>query len=179
MESIEERLSMNEQATDIIRELIKDGEEHDRKEILKVVLEKSPGEEPITAGTVSGVIKRMIEDKELICTQRGVYQVGLVAGGYEVCSRAIRILSKCRKDLDSLCDLCMLNAPTLSDEDKAAIKRILGMNEQIRKELDFLLLGHEECEEKGKYIRCEERDGKFYVDEVEVETFVDPADIWM
>lgn len=179
MENILEKLSMSEQATDIIRELIKDGEEHDRKEILRVVLEKSPGEDPITEGTISGVIKRMIGSGELVYTQRGVYQAGLTDGGYEIRSRAIRILSKCRKDLDNLCDLCMANVPTLSDEDKVVIKSMLSVNEQIRKELDFLLLGHEECEEKRKSIRWEERDGKFCIEEMEVETFVDPTDIWM
>lgn len=123
------KISMTAQALKIIRAFMEDGEEHQRKEVVREIREKISDKEELTDGVIAGAIKVMIERGEMECVEKGIYKFSLNGGKTELRQKGIRLLTKFQRDLSKL---CMVNVLQLGEEDMEYIKGLQGLNESIK-----------------------------------------------
>lgn len=90
---------MNNQVRRIIIEALEGGE-CTRQKILEKINQGLPENEPLTTGTISGIIKTMKESGEIKIISRGVYQRGDGNQNRDIKSKVEKLLDRFLKDLN-------------------------------------------------------------------------------
>lgn len=111
-------------------ELLNDGMEHDRKEMIQYVKQKSANGSRFTEGMYTGALRNMVEASEMYsCVRRGVYQKKVQAAETRsedlLSNRVLEILSNTRAQLMN-CNINVIDIPRMSERDKK-VSGQLGM----------------------------------------------------
>jgi hypothetical protein len=132
MEQANNNISMSAKVSEIIRDIISDGKEHERKEIVDRIIKETDEKEKLTSGIIAGAIKVFIERGELLSVRRGVYQADVSTNKTGTKLKVHRLMTKFQRDLEKI---CTVNVLQLSEEDIEFIKEIQEINSGLKNEI--------------------------------------------
>lgn len=120
-------------------ELLSDGMEHDRKEMIQHVRTHAANSQRFTEGMYTGALRNMMEMNEAyICVRRGIYQKRTQAeeeSSEDILSnRVLEILSNAKEQLSN-CSIRVFDISRMSERDKKVVEQI----DEIMEDLDRLI----------------------------------------
>lgn len=116
-------------------ELLSDGMEHDRKEMIQYVRKNAANSQRFTEGMYTGALRNMVEMNEAYsCVRRGIYQKKAQTAEESsediLSNRVLEILSNTRAQLTN-CSISVFDIPKMSERDKKVVEQIGKIVEDI------------------------------------------------
>lgn len=132
MEAVLEFGSMSAEVKDIIRKVMGDGKEHERKELVSVIEREVKDKSRLTPGIIAGAFKMMCANHEVEVLRRGIYRLGTPIGRVDIKQQVENILIRVQKELDKV---CTVNALNLEDEDIEFLKKVKGISDSLEADI--------------------------------------------
>lgn len=116
-------------------ELLSDGKEHDRKEMIQYVRQNAANSQRFTEGMYTGALRNLVEMNEAYsCVRRGIYQkkVQTTEKNSEdiLSNRIMEILSNTKTQLMN-CNISVFDISKMSERDKKVVEQIGKIVEDI------------------------------------------------
>ena len=125
--------TLTDETREIVREFMRDGKVATRKEISKQVEDNitRPGEYRVNI--LNGVIKMLIENKELENVGRGMYKLG--EGAIQLSTEQLveRYILVCKENLERM---CVFNMATATEEEKQETERVSKVAKELGRVLE-------------------------------------------
>ena len=124
--------SISAEVKNLILEVVADGQEHERREIVGYIREHIQDKESLTDGIVAGGFKMLTASGEIKVTARAVYQKGVRVENQPFRERVMAVFTRFQQDLNRACTVNLLYA---SKEDMEFICSITELSNLIEGEI--------------------------------------------
>lgn len=124
--------SVSAEVKQLIMDSLKDGAEHERKEIVAYISEHVQNKEVLTDGIIAGSFKMLLASGGIKNVSRAIYQKGTPVEMMSIKEKVLGVFRKFRADLDKVCTVNMLYA---TPEDIEAIKAFSDLSNLIESEI--------------------------------------------
>lgn len=116
-------------------ELLSDGKEHDRKEMIQYVRQNAANSQRFTEGMYTGALRNLVEMNEAYsCVRRGIYQKKIQTAEKNsediLSNRIMEILSNTKTQLMN-CNISVFDISKMSERDKKVVEQIGKIVEDI------------------------------------------------
>ena len=167
MEAVLEFGSMSAEVKDIIRKVMGDGKEHERKEMVTLIEREVKDKSRLTPGIIAGAFKMMCAHHEVEVLRRGIYRLGTPIGRVDIKQQVENILIRVQKELDKV---CTVNALNLEDEDIEFLKKVKSISDSLEADIWNLI------EDKNNKVKAGESQEVVYSSMEEKKASIDPIE---
>lgn len=134
--------SSSEKVRNEVLLLLADGKMYSRNEIVKFVRKKGKETENVTDGTITGVLKALVNARKVECVKRGNYRMASVCDTSQSMYDKVKlVLLRCKEEIGKCCVVNMLEISETEIETEKKVGNTLKM-------IDKELLSYEKAVEK-------------------------------